>query len=49
MVRPKGAGSEDTILGAKSLPRRARVFPLLRLPILLEMESILEVDAVGGH
>jgi hypothetical protein len=48
MARPEGTGSEDTILGSKSLPRRAGVFRLLRLPIPLEMESVLEVDAVGG-
>src|ERR1700690_1999701 len=36
------------ILGSKTLPLRDGVFPLLRLLIPLEMESILEVDAVRG-
>jgi hypothetical protein len=48
MARPEGAGSGETILGSKTLPHRDGVFPLLRLLIPLEMESILEVDAVRG-
>jgi hypothetical protein len=48
MAYPEGAGSEETILGSKNLPPRDGVFPLLRLLVPLEVESILEVDVVRG-
>ena len=44
----KGPAANETILGSKSLPRRDGVFPLLRLPVPLEMESFWTVAAVGG-
>jgi hypothetical protein len=46
-LRPERAGVNETSLGSKNLPRRDSVFPLLRLLVPLEMESILEAAVRG--
>ena len=42
----RGPAVNETSLGSKNLPRRDGVFPVLRLLIPLEMESILAAAAV---
>ena len=48
LASPQGAGSEDATLRPKSLPHCHCVLRILRVPIFVEMEPILGMDAVIG-
>src|SRR5437763_2491711 len=48
MASPQGAGSEDATLLPKRLPHGHCVLSILRVPVFVEMEPILEMDAVIG-
>jgi hypothetical protein len=49
MASLQGAYSEDATLRPKRLPHRHRVLRLLRVPLSVEVEPILEMDAVTGN